>query len=155
MIWVGKDLLPVIALFKLLNQIEIVENRLLVVTIGVQTFKIENDLRAQVILAGDQVGQLLLERGLEHLEVVSEQLVVVVIFVGQVLLVVKPRLGEARRVMLQVGGGACVASCCTCTGKFAEECYKLALASSSVDTRRLSAASIALMISWWLHHFRN
>ena len=152
LIWIGKDLLPIIALFQLLDQIEIVENRLLVVSIRVQPFKIENDLRAQVILAGDQIGQLCFEGGLEHLEVVPEQLIVVVPGGEQVLLVVKPVLGGARRVALQVGGGACVASRSTCTGEFAEERYKLAVASSSVYASRLSA-SIALMISWWLHHF--
>ena len=154
LIRIGKDLLPIIALFQLLDQIEIVENRLLVVSVRVQPFQIENDLRAEVILAGDQIGQLYFVRGLEHLEVVPEQLIVVVLG-GQVLLVVKPMLDEAGCVARQVGGGACVASRCTCTGEFAEERYKLAVAaSSSVDARRLSA-SIALMVSWWLHHFRN
>ena len=79
LIWIGKDLLPIIALFQLLDQIEIVENRLLVVSVRVQPFKIENDLRAEVVLAGDQIGQLYFVRGLEHLEVVPEQLIVVVL----------------------------------------------------------------------------
>ena len=101
MIWIGKDLLPIIALFQFLDQIEIVENRLLVVAIRVQPFQIENDLRAQVVLAGDQIGQLLLERGLEHLQVVSEQLIVAVA-AAHVSLVVKQILVVDEAVR---GGG--------------------------------------------------
>ena len=52
---------PVVALLELLDQIEIVINCLLIVSISVQPFEIEDNFGAQIVLTGYQISQFLLE----------------------------------------------------------------------------------------------